>query len=91
MLNCAYKIYAKAMALRPSNHMKEWINKEQKGFIKERYILDAIIAIWEGMEYAKETKQDYIFLKIDFKKAYDRISWKYIIESLKQMGCGEEF
>ena len=22
---------------------------------------------------------------------YDRISWKYILEALKQMGCGETF
>ena len=50
MLNCAYKIYAKSIALRLCNHMKDWINKEQKGFIKGRYIPDAITAIWEGME-----------------------------------------
>ena len=74
MLNSAYKIYAKAIALRLCNHMKEWINKEQKGFIKGRYILDAIIAIWEGMELAEETEQDYIFFKIDFEKAYDKVS-----------------
>ena len=91
MLNSAYKIYAKAIALRLCNHMKEWINKEQKGFIKGRYILDAIIAIWEGMELAEETEQEYIFFKIDFEKAYDKVSWKYILESLKQMGCGENF
>ena len=74
MLNSAYKIYAKAIALRLSNHMKEWINKEQKGFIKGRYILDAIIAIWEGMELAEEIEQDYIFFKIDFEKAYDKVN-----------------
>ena len=91
MLNSAYKIYAKAIALRLSSHMKEWINKEQKGFIKGRYILDAIIAIWEGMECAEETEKNYIFFKIDFEKAYDKVSWKYILESLKQMGCGKEF
>ena len=69
MLNCAYKIFSKAIALRLCNHMKEWINKDQKGFIKGRYILNAIIAIWEGMDFAEETKQDYIFFKIDFEKA----------------------
>ena len=73
MLNCAYKIYAKALAQRITNRLKEWINKEQKGFIKGRYILDAIIAIWEGMDFSEETQQDYIFFKIDFEKAYDRI------------------
>ena len=74
MLNSAYKIYAKASALRLCNHMKEWINKEQKGFIKGRYIQDAIIAIWEGMESTEETEQDSIFFKINFKKSYDKVS-----------------
>ena len=74
MLNCAYKIYAKTVALRLTNHMKEWINKEQECSIKGRYILDAIIKICEGMEVAEETKQDYIFFKIDFEKAYEKVS-----------------
>ena len=43
------------------------------------------------MDFPEETKQDYIFFKIDFKKAYEKVSWKHIIESLKQMGCGENF
>ena len=91
MLNSAYKIYAKAIALRLTNHMREWINKEQKGFIKGRFTLDAIITIWEGMDFADETQQDYVFFKIDFEKAYDRISWRYILEALKRMGCGTTF
>ena len=34
--------------------MKRWITQEQKWFIKGRYILDSIIALWEGMEYAEK-------------------------------------
>ena len=40
------------------------------------------------MDFAEET---HIFFKIDFEKAYDRISWKYILEALRQMGCGDTF
>ena len=55
MLNTGYKIFAKALALRLTNHLDRWVNPVQKGFIKGRYILDAIIALWEGIEYATET------------------------------------
>ena len=34
LLNCTYKIYAKALAIRLRDHMKEWVRQEQKGFIK---------------------------------------------------------
>lgn len=71
--------------------MKCWISKNRKGFIKGRYILDSIIALWEGLEYAEKTNQDYMFLKIDFDKAYDRIHWDYITQSMRDMGLGPQF
>lgn len=89
MLTTTYKIFAKVRRL--SRHLKEWIRPEQKGFIKGRFILDAIIGLWERVEHAEETIQDYIFFKIDFDKAYDRLSWQYMIEALKHMGCGDKF
>lgn len=45
MLNTAYKVYAKTIALRLANHLQHWIRKEQEGFVEGRFILDAIIAI----------------------------------------------
>lgn len=87
MLNTAYKIFAKALANRLlTNHLHTWIRKEKKGFVKGRYILDAIIALWEGVEHAEETNQDYCFIKIDFDKAYDNLEWEYILSSLRRMG-----
>ena len=91
MLNNVYKIIAKALALRLTTNMKQWITKEQKGFIKGRYILDSIIALWEGVEHAEKTNQDFIFFKIDFDKAYDRLNWDYILQSLGDMGLGPKF
>ena len=52
------------------------------GFIKSWYILDNIIAIWEGMEWAQHSKQHAIFVKTDFAKAYDRIKWPFILAML---------
>ena len=43
------------------------------------------------MEYAEESEQDYIFLKIYFDKAYDILNWQYTIEALLHMGCGVKF
>ena len=91
MLSTAYKIFAKALAFRLSDHLNQWIRKEQKGFVKGRYILDAIVALWEGVEHAETTNQDYCFLKIDFDKAYDRLEWDFIISSLRSMGLNPPF
>ena len=53
--------------------MDSFILKEQKGFIKGRYIMDAILTLWKGMEYAVESDKDFVFLRIDFDKAYARV------------------
>ncbi|KAH9301699.1 hypothetical protein KI387_013282 [Taxus chinensis] len=44
---------------------------EQTGFIKNRHILDIVIVVWEGMEWARISNQKALFIKIDFEKAYD--------------------
>lgn len=67
------------------------IRPEQIGFIMGRYILDNVIIIWEGMEWARSSNHDTIFIKIDFKKAYDRIEQNFIIDILDALGFGPIF
>lgn len=64
---------------------------KQKDFIKGRHLFEAVIALWEGMEMAKETGQDITFMKIDFEKAYDRVEWQFILESVEGAGFGPGF
>ena len=56
LLNVSYKIIAKALALKIGHMLPSIVHPEQTGFIKSRYILDNIIAIWEGMEWARKSK-----------------------------------
>jgi hypothetical protein len=57
LLNVSYKIIAKALSLKVRHLLPQIIRPEQTGFIKSRYILDNIIAVWEGMEWARLSKQ----------------------------------
>lgn len=81
----------KDLTLRLFEHLHKWVRNEQKGFIKGRYILDAIIGLWEGIEYAEESSQDYCFLKIDFDKAYDRLEWDFVVLALQCAGFAQKF
>ncbi|MCO5600177.1 hypothetical protein L7F22_054285 [Adiantum nelumboides] len=64
---------------------------KQKGFIKGKFILDAIITLSESMDYAQESDQNYVYFKIDFDKAYDRVEWDFIFQSLQDIGFGRKF
>ncbi|MCO5580130.1 hypothetical protein L7F22_033997 [Adiantum nelumboides] len=88
MLNTAYKVYAKAIANRITILLMKWISKEQKGFIKGRKLVEPVISLWEGFENASESGQDFVFVKIDFDKAYDRLEWSFILACLEAMGFG---
>lgn len=86
-----YKVFAFPLASRISPIMNNIILKEQKGFIKNRFILDAIITLWEAIEYAQDENQDFVLYKIDFDKAYDKMEWDFIFQCLHDIGFGRNF
>ena len=36
-------------------------------------------------------KKGYMAIKIDLEKAYDRIAWRFVIDSLQDLGLNEHF
>lgn len=54
--------------------------------MKGRFILDAIILLWEGIEHVEKSHQVFLFIKIYFDKAYDKLEWDFLMHSLMSMG-----
>ena len=78
LLNTDYKIMTKCIATRLKNNLIKIINKNQSGFIKGRYIGDNIRSLLEVIDLAEEENLSCIVLSIDFEKAFDTISWKFL-------------
>ena len=57
------------------------INPDQKGFIAGRYIGEVVRTTYDIFEYAKENNVSGLLLLVDFEKAYDSISFSYIVKS----------
>lgn len=79
------KIFAKVIANRLSSQLSKQIRKEQKGFVKGRFILETIITLCKGFANAEETNKDYLFFKIDFEKALDILEWDFILQALEDI------
>ena len=73
ILNTAYKIFAKALQRRFQPLLEEVIDSNQTTFLPLWFILDNILLTKKKIQWAKEFRQDSIFLKLDFSKAYDKV------------------
>lgn len=49
-------------------------------------MLDGVLVANELIDVAVRNKKSCLFLKVDFEKAYDKISWNFFIFLLKKMG-----
>jgi hypothetical protein len=73
LMNVIYKFFTKALMLRLDNVMNRIINRSQSGFLKDRNIMDGILALHEILHDTKIKKKGFI-LKLDFEKAYDKLN-----------------
>ena len=91
LLTAAYKIFAKTLQLRLQPILKDIISPEQTVFLPLRFILDNIVLTQETLHWAKTSRQPTVFLKLDFSKAYDKVSWRFFFLTMSKMGVSEVF
>jgi hypothetical protein len=91
LLNTTYKIYAKLLQRRLQPVLVEIISHDQSAFLPLRYILDNIVLTQETLNWAKVSKQPLLLLKLDFAKAYDRVSWPFLFLAMEALGFNQAF
>jgi hypothetical protein len=91
LLNVSFKIITKILMMRMESCMSRIINKCQSTFIKGRNIMDGVMILHKIVHDVKVRKKDGVILKLDFEKAYDKISWEFLFEMLRQRGLRESW
>ena len=86
MYNITYKVVTKIIAQRFRKVLSKLISKEQFGFLEDRQIHEAIGVALEGLHGAKIKRANGAILKIDISKAFDRVSWIYLMLLLMHLG-----
>ena len=82
LLNCDYKIAAKAVATRMKRVLPDVINNDQTGFLKGRSIGENVRLLNSVISYAEQQNVPGMLLFIDFEKAFDTLEWKFLEKTL---------
>nr|GEV64123.1 RNA-directed DNA polymerase, eukaryota, reverse transcriptase zinc-binding domain protein [Tanacetum cinerariifolium] len=85
------KIISKLFANWLSKVIDKVVSKEQSAFISGRQILDGPLIISEIIQWYKKRKKKMLTFKVDFEKAFDSISWKYLDFILDSLGFGSKW
>ena len=81
-------IFGKALNNRLLRVADRLISKNQTAFIKGRFILESVVAAHEIIHDIHKNKERGVVLKLDYEKAYDRVSWSFLEDMLVSMGFG---
>ncbi|KAJ6941863.1 hypothetical protein NC652_007817 [Populus alba x Populus x berolinensis] len=85
--NVIYKCISKIMATRLKTVLADIVSPSQSAFVPGRQIADNILLTQELMHnYHLDRGPARCALKVDLRKAFDTISWDFIIKGLKAIG-----
>lgn len=88
LLNVDYKIMSKVIAFRLKKVLPSIISPCQTGYVKDRYIGEAVRLIEDVMDFADEEKIPGLLLFLDFEKAFDSVDWEFLQSTMTLFGFG---
>jgi len=90
LLNVSFKIFTKVATNRLTTIAQKIISPTQTAFLPGRNIMEGAVILHETIHELHSKKQDGIIFKIDFEKAYDKVKWNFLQQTLRMKGfCGK--
>jgi len=86
LIGHVYKIVAKILANRLKKVLSDIIDERQSAFIRGRHLLHSVLIANEVVEEAKRSQKSCLVFKVDYEKAYDSVSWKFLAHMMRCLG-----
>lgn len=83
LIHSLLKIFTKLLAWRLAPKLKDLVDQCQSTFIKKCSIQENFLYVQNTARYLHKNKRPSILLKLDIAKAFDSISWTYLIDMLE--------
>jgi mannosylglycoprotein endo-beta-mannosidase len=85
LLKVSFKIFTKVATIRNSV-VDNIISPTQTTFLRGRNILEGVVILHETVHELHRRNQNGIIFKIDFEKAYDKVKWDFLTQTLRLKG-----
>jgi hypothetical protein len=86
LLNVSFKIFTKVAANRLVGIVGRLISPTQTAFISGRNILEGVVVLHETIHELHRKRMSGVVLKLDFEKAYNKVNWDFIFQTLRMKG-----
>jgi hypothetical protein len=82
------KLITKILANRLASKLDKMVSPNQSALIKGRSIQDNFMLVQQTSRLHHQ-KKACLLVKLDITKAFDSVSWPFLIEVMKQLGFGQ--
>ena len=89
LLNVSFKIFTKVASNRIALVAQKIIRPSQTAFLPGRNIMEGAIILHETIHEMHRKKLNGVLFKIDFEKAYDKVKWSFLQQTLRMKGFSE--
>ena len=86
LASALYKLGSSLIASRIKKVLPKLISTTQTGFLQGQFIGESTRLIYDLIKYTEDNKIDGLLMLIDFEKAFDSISWKFMYLVLEKFG-----
>ena len=86
LLNVSFKIFTKVATNRLNGVADKVVRPSQSAFMQGRNILDGVVILHETIHELHRKNLNGVILKIDFEKAYDKVKWPFLQQTLRMKG-----
>jgi hypothetical protein len=91
LLNVSFKIFTKVATNRLTTIAHNLIKPTQTAFLPGRNIMEGAVILHETIHELHTKKMDGVIFKIDFEKAYDKVNWNFLQQTLRMKGFSEKW
>ena len=67
------------------------ISPTQTAFIPGRNIMEGVVVLHETIHELHRKNQRGVIFKIDFEKAYDKVKWPFVLQTLRMKGFSSKW